>query len=101
MGYNSSEVIIMPTDKPRITFAVDESLLEQVESYKADNNCKNLSQAILSLLSKGLDIEEETPSLSNEALLFACDFDDLTEEGKRLARGFMVLVKQVHRKSLS
>lgn len=46
----------MPTDKPRITFAVDESLLQQVEDFKDDNNCKNLSQAILTLLNKGLDI---------------------------------------------
>jgi rRNA maturation endonuclease Nob1 len=92
----------MPTDKPRITFAVDESLLQQVEDFKDDNNCKNLSQAILALLNKGLDIEESAADAhapSDEALAIAADFDDLTEEGKRLVTGFMILVKQVHSKS--
>lgn len=92
----------MPTDKPRITFAVDESLLQQVESFKDDNNCKNLSQAILTLLNKGLDIEEANTDAytpSEEALAIAADFDHLTEDGKRLVTGFMVLVKQVHSKS--
>ena len=37
--------------------------------------------------------------VSAEAVQFALDFDNLTEDGKRLARGFMVLVKQVHSKS--
>lgn len=37
--------------------------------------------------------------LSAEAMQLALDFDRLTEEGKRLATGFMVLVKQVHSKS--
>lgn len=91
----------MPTDKPRITFAVDEPLLQQVESFKSENNCKNLSQAILSLLSKGLDIEEAKPAEktpSEDALEIARNFDELTDEGQRLARGFMALVLQVHRK---
>lgn len=91
----------MPTDKPRITFAVDESLLQQVETFKDDNNCKNLSQAILALLNKGLDIEEVKPderAPSEEALKIASDFDHLTDEGKSLARGFMAVVLQVHRK---
>ena len=88
----------MPTDKPRITFAVDEALLELVESYKAENNCKNLSQAILSLLGKGLDIEEARPTLSDEAVKVGERFDNLSDEGKRLALGFFALLEQVHRK---
>ena len=88
----------MPTEKPRITFAVDETLLKQVEEFKDENKCKNLSQAVLSLLSKGLDIEEEeTPS--PEALQFAREFDRLDETHKRLARGFMALLQQAAQKT--
>lgn len=36
--------------------------------------------------------------LSPEGYQQGLDFDNLTEEGKRLAKGFMALVLQVHRK---
>lgn len=44
----------MPTDKPRVTFAISEDKLAELESYRYENKIKNQSQAILSLIDKGL-----------------------------------------------
>lgn len=45
----------MPTDKPRITFTLDEDTLKAVEDYKFKYRIKNQSQAILSLMELGMD----------------------------------------------
>lgn len=45
----------MPTDKPRITFTVDEDLFDKITDYKYSHRMKNQSQAILSLIEKGMD----------------------------------------------
>lgn len=45
----------MPTDKPRVTFAIDKEKLSKLESYRYNNKIKNQTQAILSLIDKGLD----------------------------------------------
>ena len=45
----------MPTDKPRITFALDTETLKLVEDYKFKNRIKNQSQAIISLIESGLN----------------------------------------------
>lgn len=44
----------MPTDKPRITFTLDEATLKAVEDYKFRYRMKNQSQAILSLIDIGM-----------------------------------------------
>ncbi len=49
----------MPTNKPRVTFALSQGQLERLEDYRIDQRIKNQSQAILSLIEKGLsDIEK-------------------------------------------
>lgn len=45
----------MPTEKPRITFMVSNDVKNQIEEYQYDNRIKNQSQAILSLISAGLE----------------------------------------------
>lgn len=45
----------MPTDKPRITFTLDEETLKAVDDYKFKHRIKNQSQAILSLIEIGLE----------------------------------------------
>lgn len=45
----------MPTDKPRVTFALDQDMLDAIEDYKFKNRVKNQSQAIISLIEKGFD----------------------------------------------
>ena len=48
----------MPTDKPRVTFAISEEKLAELEAYRYDNKIKNQTQAILSLIDKGLSALE-------------------------------------------
>lgn len=45
----------MPTEKPRITFALDEETLKAVEEYRFKYKKKNQSQAILSLIEIGME----------------------------------------------
>ena len=51
----------MPTDKPRITFTLDEATLKAIDDYKFKHRIKNQSQAILSLIDIGLE------AITNEA----------------------------------
>lgn len=66
------------------------------------SSLKSIAHA-LGLTLDDLDDYEKMHQLSSnpvtaEAMQLALDFDNLTEEGQRLARGFMALVLQVHRK---
>ena len=59
----------MPTKKRRITFAIDDELLSKINQYSLENNCKNQSQAILSLINKGLHAissQEKAPTPSDD-----------------------------------
>lgn len=54
----------MPTDNPRITFAVSEEMKDRINDYQFSNRIKNQSQAILSLIKIGMDsLEEENTTL--------------------------------------
>lgn len=52
----------MPTDKPRVTITMSEEQLAQLESYRFGKKMKNQTQAILSLMEKGMDIVEAEES---------------------------------------
>jgi len=80
----------MPTAKPRVTFTISKERLSELEAYQHDNKIKNQTQAILSLIEKGLsDFEtrkKETPLYTSEALKLAKDYDKLDSYGKRVVR---------------
>lgn len=80
----------MPTDKPRVTFAISEEKLTELEKYRFENKIKNQTQAILSLIEKGLsDFESKmgrASPYSEEALELAKDYDGLDSHGKRVLR---------------
>ncbi len=78
----------MPTEKPRVTFTISQEKLDKVDAYRFDNKFKNQTQAILSLIEKGLaDLEQkEAPLFSSEAMKLAQDYDSLDEWGKRQLR---------------
>ena len=78
----------MPTEKPRITFTISQDQLDMVDNYRFDNKFKNQTQAILSLIEKGLsDFETKTaPSISDEAMKLAKDYDNLDCHGQRVVR---------------
>lgn len=44
----------MPTQNPRITFTVSEELMEKIDEYRFEHRMKNQTQAIVSLLNRGL-----------------------------------------------
>ena len=49
----------MPTEKPILTFAVDEELLEQINDFRFDNRIETRSDAIRRLVEKGLEVFED------------------------------------------
>ena len=66
----------MPTNKPRITFALSDAQLTEISNFQFQNRMKNQTQAILALIEKGLDeYEERTPDevlSSDEMELVRC-----------------------------
>ena len=44
----------MPTEKPRVTFTVDQNTLSRIDNYRFETKSRNQTQAILSLIEKGL-----------------------------------------------
>ena len=90
----------MPTEKPRVTFTISEEKLKIVDEYRFSNKIKNQSQAILSLLEKGLDSMENKAALSvtDEATKLAKDYDSLDPHGQRMVR--LVADEELRRREL-
>jgi len=79
----------MPTEKPRVTITMSKERLEEIETYRFDNKFKNQTQAILSLIEKGLEsFESGTPlRYSREADKLAKDYDKrLDHYGRKQVR---------------
>lgn len=80
----------MPTEKPRVTFTISEEKLAQVDAYRFDGKFKNQTQAILSLIEKGLEeytpAIKKAPSVSDEAMKIAKDYDGLDTWGQKTVR---------------
>lgn len=81
----------MPTDKPRVTFTLSQEKLDEIDSYRFENKIKNQTQAILSLISKGMDDylseSKKAPSISDEAMKLARDYDtEMDEWGQKQVR---------------
>lgn len=86
----------MPTEKPRVTFTIEESKLGQIKNYQFAHKIRNQTQAILSLIEKGLaDLEQindtptpskKAPSYSDGAIKLAKDYDTLDRWGKQALR---------------
>lgn len=74
----------MPTEKPRITFTISRERLSDVEAYRFENKFKNQTQAILSLLEKGLYgfEKEKASSLSDKARIVAERYSELDPHGQ-------------------
>ena len=48
----------MPTENPRVTFAITPDLLAEINAYRYDHRIRNQSQAVLQLIRIGLSAEE-------------------------------------------
>ncbi len=50
----------MPTEKPILTFAVDDELMERINDFRVENRIETRSEAIRILVEKGLmDYEKQ------------------------------------------
>lgn len=82
----------MATEKPRFTITMEPELLEQVENYRYKNSFKTQSKAIIDLVRSGLNelgvdgINEKAPSLSDEAMKVARDYQALDRWGRQVVR---------------
>ncbi len=47
-------LLFMPTQKPILTFATDEELLERINDFRFENRIETRSEAIRMLVEKGL-----------------------------------------------
>lgn len=83
----------MPTEKPRVTFTIKQEILDKVDEFRYATKAKNQSQAILSLLEKGLEEAEQktkkAPLYSSEAIDIARRYSDLDIYGKDTIRAVM------------
>lgn len=87
----------MPTEKPRITITMSNDQLKRIEEYRYSGRLKNQTQAILSLIEKGYDAltenggieifdSKKAPSVSDEAMNLAQDYDNLDNWGRQAVR---------------
>lgn len=56
----------MATDNPRITFTLSDEMKERVDEYRFDNRIKNQTQAIVSLLNRGLEVMNQNKQTAAE-----------------------------------
>lgn len=65
----------MPTKNPRVSFALTDELLREIDEYRYTNRIKNQTQAIISLINRGLEVlagtytEPQKLSLDEEQLI--------------------------------
>lgn len=75
----------MPTDKPRITFTLDEDTLAAIDDYKFKHRIKNQSQAILTLIEKGMcSLAADQPQIKNSPAPEGAEEQISMEESNRL-----------------
>lgn len=82
----------MPTNKPRVTFTISPEQLLDLETYQHENRIKNQTQAVLSLIEKGIaGYQKETktaPPYTEEALKLAKDYENhMDDRGRETVRG--------------
>ena len=79
--------------KKRVTFTIKQEILDKVDEFRYATKAKNQSQAILSLLEKGLEEAEQktkkAPLYSSEAMDIARRYSDLDIYGKDTIRAVM------------
>lgn len=78
----------MPTEKPRVTFALSEEQLQKIDTFRFENRMKNQTQAILTLIERGLsemkEADLQSPHYSDRAAVVAEAFDKADERSKKI-----------------
>lgn len=74
----------MPTDNPRITFALTDEMRTRITDYQFANHCKNQSQAILELIRRGIgDLEDNGEIVQKREPDFIEKFAQLDKYGRQ------------------
>ena len=87
----------MATDKPRFSITFEDDLFDQIEDFRHEHRISTRSKAVVKLVEKGIeslvqenpdlaDIIKKAPSVSDEAMKIAKDYDVLDLWGKRTVR---------------
>lgn len=97
----------MPTDKPRFTITVDPALMQEIEDYRYNHRIKNQTQAVISLMQRGLQEIMETEfsqhqqpdeQYSADEQQLVRDYRELNAQGQEYIRQTMYMAKQTHKK---
>ena len=97
----------MPTDKPRFTITVDPALMQEIEDYLYNHRIKKQTQAVISLMQRGLQEIMETEfsqpqqpveQYSADEQQLIDDYRSLNEQGQEYIRQTMYMAKQTHKK---
>lgn len=97
----------MPTDKPRFTITVDHALMQEIEDYRYNHRIKNQTQAVISLIRRGLQEiletefnqpEQPVEHYTDEEKQLVDDYRSLNEQGQEYIRQTMYMAKQTHKK---
>lgn len=88
----------MPTDKPRFTITVDPALMQEIEDYRYNHRIKNQTQAVISLMQRGLQEIMETEfsqpqqpveQYSADEQQLIDDYREFNVEGKKKVRDYV------------
>lgn len=76
----------MPTNNPRVSFALSVDLLKQIDEFRYSNRIKNQTQAIITLINLGLESLNAAPGLppADARLLATFHAADKTAQGYAL-----------------
>ncbi len=99
----------MPTDKPRITITMSQEELKKINDYRYEHRLKNQTQAILSLVSLGLeeiakkypnsqDTAPETYSKEEKELIES--YRALSQYGQKYTRETLKILKRAEQVAL-
>ena len=94
----------MPTENPRITFAVDKHTLDKITEYRFEHRLKNQTQAVLTLIEKGLSSFNSTENksmledavFSDDELFLLENYRKLSREGQQYIRQTMAMAVQAY-----
>lgn len=70
----------MPTEKPRFTITMDESLFQKVENFRFEGHYKNQTKAVTALIERGLDALVAEDSDIAKAIKNVSPYSSETEE---------------------
>lgn len=88
----------MPTDKPRFTITVDPALMQEIEDYRYNHRIKNQTQAVISLMQRGLQEIMETEfsqpaqpveKYTADETQLIDDYREFNDEGKEKVRDYV------------